>query len=367
MDRPAWSPSPVGLFLLMIAGIALSLAESTLAAADPAVPAVIRFGISSIGVGGTQFVGGTVVGPVQAKGLLEQEFKADGIRIDWLFHKGAGPAVNEGIAAGNIDIAWQGDLPMLIGRASGLPTRLIMAAGRGGNTYLAVPANSPAKTLRDLVGKRVVLFRGTASQLVVDRILAAQGLSERDFQIITLNSADAITALTNGDVDGAWGTNLYFELRDRGLIRFVFSTQDPPPVVDRPWANSETGLIVTTDFATKYPQIVQRIVNVFAKEAVWASDPAHAEELFAIWSKSGTPAAHFREDFTGTTPARRLSPLLDAEFLGELAIGLQQAQDRHLVRNPVDLDAWTDHSFLDHALASLPPPLPWTARPAAQH
>ncbi len=234
-----------------------------------------------------------------------------------------------------------------------------MAANRGGNTYLAVPAGSPARSLRDLVGKRMVMFKGTATQLIVDRILRQHGFSERDFHIVTLDSAAALTAIADGDVDAAWGTLAWFDLRDRGLVRFVFSTQEPPPGAAEPWASSQSALIVTDEFATRYPRIVQRIVDVLVKEAAWAADPVNSEQLYALWAKSGTPAAHYREEYGAVPPARRLSPLLDAEFMGNFRIGMQQAVESRLIRGPVDLDAWVDRSFLDRALAAVPRPLPW--------
>jgi sulfonate transport system substrate-binding protein len=341
-------------FLLAILFTAISDAEDSSGS-----PTVIRFGISNVGVGGVPFVGGHVIGSAHAKGLLEEEFKPDGIRIEWLFHKGAGPAVNEDLAAGKLDIAWQGDLPALIGRAAGLRTRVLMAANRNGISYLAVPVGSPAHALRDLVGKRVVMFKGTASQLVIDRILAQQGLGERDFRFVTLEAAAAATALTSGDVDAVWGTLQLFDLRDRGLIRFVFTTRDPPPAAGQPWASSQSLVLATEDFLERHPDLVQRIITVLVREAAWAGDPLHQDELFALWSKSGTSAAHYQEEYGGSPVALRLSPLLDDEFLGGLDSGMRQAIALHLLRAEVDLQAWCDRRFLERACAALATPGPW--------
>ncbi len=343
------------------ATLLIAILLPAVAAADETAvaPAVIRFGISNVGVGGVPFVGGHVIGSAHAKGLLEEEFKPDGIRIEWLFHKGAGPAVNEDLAAGKLDIAWQGDLPALIGRSAGLPTRVLMAANRNGITYLAVPSASPARSLKDLVGKRVVMFKGTASQLVIDRILAQQGLSERDFRFVTLEASAAATALTSGDVDAVWGTLQLFDLRDRGLIRFVFTTRDPLPAADQQWASSQSLVLATEDFVEKHADLVQRIITVLVREAAWAGDPAHQDELFALWSKSGTSAGHYQEEYGGTSLVRRLSPLLDEEFLGGLAGGMHQALALHLLRAEVDLQAWCDARFLKRACAELKTPNPW--------
>lgn len=55
------------------------------------------------------------------QGLLEEELKADGIKIQWNYLRGAGPTVNELFANGLIDFGFAlGDLPS-ISDADGKP------------------------------------------------------------------------------------------------------------------------------------------------------------------------------------------------------------------------------------------------------
>ena len=42
--------------------------------------------------------GGSPGGVVRANNWLEQAFAADGVKVEWLFFKGAGPAVNEALS-----------------------------------------------------------------------------------------------------------------------------------------------------------------------------------------------------------------------------------------------------------------------------
>ena len=109
----------------LLVAIMLSLLSSLSQAVE--APKVIRIGVSSTGIGGRPILGGVVTGTVAVKGLLEAEFKADGITIEWNFNKGSGPQTNEQFANGQIDFAWQGDLPSLIGRAARIKTRIILA------------------------------------------------------------------------------------------------------------------------------------------------------------------------------------------------------------------------------------------------
>lgn len=133
----------------------------------------------------------------KARGVLEQEFKKDGIHVKWLFFPGAGPATNEALANGKVDFAFQGDLPSLVGRSTGLKTKVLFSTGRFGPVYVAVPADSSAEELRGSEGKKFSIFKGTNGQIVFNRILAKYGFTERDLRVINQDSYSARTALSD--------------------------------------------------------------------------------------------------------------------------------------------------------------------------
>ena len=107
--------------------VALSCAAFTARAEDK--PSEIRVATPGVGIGNRPVVGGSTWAVVHLRGLLEEEFKADGIKVSWNFLRGAGPAVNELYANRLVDFAAYGDLPSIIGRASGLDTRVIAGGG----------------------------------------------------------------------------------------------------------------------------------------------------------------------------------------------------------------------------------------------
>ncbi len=326
--------------------IALSLATAAvLPAADRPPVAVIRIGFATVGVGGVQAVGYGPLGTAQLKGLLDPEFAKDGIRIEWNFFRGAGPAVNEALANGQLDVAWQGDFPAIIGKANGLRTRIVMAAGLRGNSYLAVPQDSPAKTLEDLVGKRVALHKGTNLQLVVDRILAAHHLGERDFHSINLDSLAGGPALAAKEIDGLWGGLELIELARSGVIRFVYSTRGQSPTLTR-----QTHVLVTEDFEAGHPDLVQRLVDVLVREAAWESDEAHRAELFTLWTRMGLPATTWEGEFEGARLVQRQSPLLDGFFLAHYRAGVAGALDFKLIRSGFEVGAWIEPKYVLHAI-----------------
>ena len=147
---------------------ALALAAASLAAPGSAAraeekPAVIRIGFAGVGAGGRPVAGGNPTAIAVDHGALEAEFKADGIVVKSTYFTGAGPAVNEALANGQLDFAQQGDLPALVAKAGGLPTKLVLAQTRFDAIYVNVPASSSARSLEDLKGKRIAVAGSSVS------------------------------------------------------------------------------------------------------------------------------------------------------------------------------------------------------------
>src|SRR3978361_1734677 len=96
---------------IAVAALSVAALLSAAAAAAEDKPAVIRIANPGVGIGGRPGVGSSPWALLHIRGILEEEFKADGIKVEWTFLRGAGPAVNELFANGLADIASLGDLP----------------------------------------------------------------------------------------------------------------------------------------------------------------------------------------------------------------------------------------------------------------
>lgn len=329
-----------------LAGLALVLAAVMPLQAEPVK--VIRIAVATVGSGNKPVAGGAYSHTVHLKGLLEDEFRKDGVKIEWSFFKGAGPAVNEALTNRQADFALQGDLPAVAARAGGLRTKLLLAYDKGTPTYLAVPPDSPAKTLEDLKGKKVAIFKGTNLQLVQIRVYAERGLSERDFRTINMDKATAEAALASKDIEGGWFGPEVFQLVDKGVARVVFSTKNQPA-----WLTRQAHVLVTEDFEKEQPQIVQRVVNTFLKEAAWESDEKNREQTLQLWARSGIPYAAYKEDFDGAPLAVRGNPLIDEFFINHYKVVADLSLKNRLIRKPIDVDSWVETKYLKQGLKDL--------------
>ncbi|HMK78296.1 MAG TPA: ABC transporter substrate-binding protein [Xanthobacteraceae bacterium] len=317
----------------------------------------IRIGYAAIGVDNRPFAEGTSAATARAGNYLEEEFKDDpGIKIEWYFFKGAGPAVNEAFASNQLDFAYQGDLPSIIGRANGLKTRFLIASGARKPLYLAVPKGSSISGVADLKGRKVAIFRGTNGHLAAVKILEAHGLTEKDIQGIMLDQAATAAALASKDIDAAFGDTPLIHLAENGIADIVYTTKGKNPAFAR-----NAGVIAREAFIEAHPEITQRVVNAFVKAALWSSLEQNRAALLELWAKSGTPVSVLAEFFAGDTLAYRNSPLIDPLLVAQYREQADKAIAFGLIRRKVDLTGWFEPKYLETALKSLGLKSTWTS------
>lgn len=339
---------------LLIAGLLVAATEVKFVFAEGKKPKAIRIGSAYGGGYGKPFSSGTI-GIVHARGLLEEEFKKDGIKIDWYHFKGAGPATNEAIANNTLDFGYIGDLPSIVGRAGGLKTKLLAAGSVRAEVYILIPSDSSITSIKELKGKKVGIAKGINSHLSFTRILEANGLTEKDLKVYNLQGADIEAALASKDIDAGGGG---LRLRDLGLVKILLSSNSALPGIDASlkvpiqWKPTG-GLFVTEKFANEYPDIVKRVVRVYVEAAKWGSEEKNREEVFQLWAKVGTPLSQIKETSAGKTLKELNTPLIDGFYVTHYKDALLYSKEHKFIRNTFDVDAWIDRSYLNAALKEL--------------
>jgi sulfonate transport system substrate-binding protein len=334
------------LLLFVLAAVGLVLSTSTPALADK--PSVIRLAYPQVGIGNRPFVGDSSTAVAHLKGLLDEEFKKDGIKVTWTFLRGAGPAVNELYANGLVDFSLLGDLPFIVGQASGLKRRVLAASGIRGNTYLAVPADSDIKSIKDLRGRRVALFKGTNIQLAINKLLEDSGMTEKDIRGINMDVASSKAALVTKDVDAVFGNNDLLQLRDQGTAKIIYATKGDPRFM------KHATFIGDDAFIRKYPDITKRVVKQIVLAAKWISDnEATPTNVFQLWTKSGVPFNAYKEDRTGQSLKVISSPLIDSYVVAQYEKNIKEAKRFGLIKETFSFKAVVDDSFLKAVLREL--------------
>jgi sulfonate transport system substrate-binding protein len=295
----------------------------------------IRIAVPDLSAG-TQHSGGGVVDVLRDQQIYEKAFADQGIKIQWSFFKGAGPVINEAFANGQVDLAYLGDLAAIIGKSNGLDTRLLSASARGVKQYLGVVPGSGIKTLQDLKGKRVAIFRGTATQLSFDAALASQGLSEKDLKVINLDFSGAVAALAARQIDASWGSSGLTALQTKGLAELPLSTKDLGGA-----GSVQSVLVGTGKFVDAHPEAVAKLLKAQQQAVEWLTQESNKEAYIQLVSGLASyPPVILQQDLKDQKLSEVFPSTLDLVFLGKLQDSVDLASQQKLIRKPFKVADW---------------------------
>ncbi|HFZ6227397.1 TPA: NrtA/SsuA/CpmA family ABC transporter substrate-binding protein [Clostridioides difficile] len=186
--------------------------------------------------------------------LFGKEFKKDNIKVN--FHEiTTGPEQTQALAAGEIDFLHAlGGTSALIAASNGVELKILNTYSRSPKGFMILTNNNSIKSAADLVGKKVAGPKGTILHQVLISALDKEGLSMDDVEFVNMGIPEASAALSDGSVDAAL-------IAGPAVLKAMKSGS-------KLVANGEglvDGIIVTavsTDFAEKHPEIVERFMKV---------------------------------------------------------------------------------------------------------
>lgn len=325
---------------LFIIGIMTTTLSGTGLAADK--PKVIRIGCT----GSNRPVPGNAFGILHQLKLLEEEFKKDGIQIEWNVFKGAGPASNEALANKAVDFVTFGDLPSIIGRAQGKIKLLAIHETRRA-AYTIVQPDSKATTIADLKGKKWGVGYGGSGHLYWSKIVDKFGFKEKDFKAISFSGGDGKAAFLAKEIEALNVGGDVYEYLSLGQAKVLYGTDQAPEL------KGTAGLVVTEEFAKKYPEITYRFVKTFVRAAKLGSEPKNRAKTLALWSATGTPLSTYKKEYENVPLALILNPVPDEYTISHLKDGIKFCKQKGIIRKEFAFEEWLDRSYLDRALKEL--------------
>jgi sulfonate transport system substrate-binding protein len=209
------------------------------------------------------------------KGLIEQEFAKDGIKVTWVLSLGSNKAL-EFLSAKSVDFGSSAGAAALLAKANGNPVKSIYVYAKPEWTALVALKDAPIHGVADLRGKRIAVTKGTDPYIFLVRALASHGLKVQEVKTVLLQHPDGKVALERGDVDAWAGLDPYMAQTEleKGS-RLFYRNAD---------FNTYGVLDVREDFAAAHADIVERVLAVYEKARLWSL--AHPAELKAIVAKA---------------------------------------------------------------------------------
>ena len=263
------------------------------------------------------------------QGILEKRLAADGIAVKWVFSQGSNRSL-EYLNGGSIDFASTAGLAAVLSRANGSPVKTVYIASRPEWTALAVPKDSPIKTLADLKGKKIAATKGTDPYLFLLRSLNTAGLGKGDVEIVHLQHPDGRVALERGDVDAWSGLDPHLAASQlQAGSRLLYRNVE---------FNSYGVLNVSDSFLKEQPQLIGKVIAAYEEARQWTlAHPQQTAELLAREAKLPLEVAKLqlsRTDFSNPQPG--------AEHVAALKAAAPILLDEQLVRPGTDVAAVVD-------------------------
>lgn len=171
-------------------------------------------------------------------------------------------------------------------RAAGLPIKSVITSyGTDNATYFGhfVTEDSPIKTARDLIGKKIgVNTLGAHSDFIIREYLARNGLMPQEIEqveLVVIPPVNAEQALRNHQLDAVALNGVLKDLAiQRGGLRSLFTDLE----LFGPF--NAGSYVFTEDFIAQNPDTVAKFVEATAKAIEWARDTPK-EEVIARYKK----------------------------------------------------------------------------------
>lgn len=280
----------------------------------------------------------------QQKGWWDEEFKKDGIKVEYYPFNGGQEAMTA-LATGSLDIAYTGTDPALRTAASGADVLLIglSSFGKNGGSDIAVRKDSPIKSLKDLKGKKVAFLTGTMRHATLAKALKLAKLSLKDIQGYNLAFEASGPALLRGDIDAiVEGTITFTPLLETGSIRIIFDGSTHPE-----WSNP-SAISANGAFVKKHPKLVKRLLKVDLATARWAD--ANVEDTLRLFSEGTKKKLEaVRRDYPDGKFYQE--PRITREALKAFKAEEAFLKEAGLANGKVDYQKWVNQRFINEVYA----------------
>jgi sulfonate transport system substrate-binding protein len=183
------------------------------------------------------------------------------------------PAINEALATKKLDVIFEAEPPVIIGKAAGIDVR-ITNLGCTLPVDVLVPTNSPLRSVADLKGKTIAVLAGTSSQYGVLVEAGAAGLTDKDLTLVDMAPPNGKAAFDAGKVDAwaVWPPWVEQEIV-AGKGRTLPGGQ----------ASIQSIMAMRGEFKDKNPEMAKAISDVLERSKAWVKD--HPDEAIAIVAK----------------------------------------------------------------------------------
>jgi NitT/TauT family transport system substrate-binding protein len=289
--------------------------------------------------------------------LLEKYLPKDGkyksieFVFDWQNFT-SGPPLTNAMMANKLQIGAMGDYPLVVNGFTfesnpDSKSRLIAVSAyslQGSGNGIVVHKDSPYFEFSDLKGKLVSVPFGSAAHGMVLKAMQDRGLPDDYFQLVSQSPEVGSTNLQERKIDAHADFVPFAELLPfRGFARKIFDGVE---------TNLPTwhGVVVRTDFAEKYPEVVVAYIKaIIAADAWLRADPKLAAEKIEEWTSINKEVVYI---FLGPSGNMTTDPSIKPALIDAAATDVKVLRKLGRMKE-FDPSKWVDDSYIRKAYSEL--------------
>lgn len=257
----------------------------------------------------------------------------------------SGPPVTNGMMANKLHIGAMGDFPLVVNgftfqsNADSKSQLVTVSAYNmlGSGNGLMVHKDSPYFDIADLKDKTVSVPFGSAAHGMMLRTFISKGWPTDYIKLVSQSPEVGSTNLQEKKIDGHANFVPFAELLPhRGFARKIYDgveTKTPT------WH----GVVVRTDFAEKYPEIVVAYLKSMIEATNWIkADPKAAAEKISGWTGTDKEVVYI---FLGPGGIMTMDPTIKPALITAAAQNIKVLQDLGRMKE-FDIKPWVNDSYL---------------------
>ncbi len=279
----------------------------------------------------------------QNLGYIDEELKNVGYQAEYVGFAGAGPAINEAFAAGEIDYAFYAEFPAITAKSNGVDLKVIGVANQEQNYALLAGQDSGIESAKDIEGKKIIVTPGTILYKYFVELCEENEIDVNSVEVVNALT-DAQAVLASGDADGLiitlGGAKMYEVL---GLGKVVADTTSN--------LDQASGMTLTgrTEFVEENPDVDKALLRALKRAADYAKE--NPEEVYDLLETESTPAAVLKEVYGYDQTFSYFSPELSDAYRKRAQSVYDFAKENNLLGGDVDLNELFDSTYVDEVLA----------------
>lgn len=213
-------------------------------------------------------------------GLENGLFKDAGLKVNWEFF-GTSSGRMSALMSGDIDIAGTGVVSAIALMAQGVNRFYVIGVPDNFGRVEGLFAVEGIESINDLKGKTIgTTFASSAHTLVLD-LMAQNGLTERDINVINIPAPEIPAAIQSGQIDACATWTPYFNtVANLPGVKLIADDTDFSLFKDYGVTPGPDVLVVSKRFADRNPDLIKDFAKVyFAAAESLGTDPESAVDI----------------------------------------------------------------------------------------